>query len=374
MIPARLLPAAAALAMLVSALPAACLTLPDWLSLTSRAEETPAPRPVVTEILADRDALARWVPGVVASRKQVAMAFQTLGRIEARHVELGDRVEQGDVLAELATEDLEANTRAARAALGAAEVQLSTARSTLDRTTALAARNVASDAQLEQAQRAAAAAEAEAAQAASELARAEDARNFAVMSAPFAGVVSAIFEAPGAVVDAGAPVLQLSAENRREAVIDLPEAALASLPKDAAFTVWQRSRPALQVPALLDRIDPLADAATRTRRLYLSLPADAPFRLGALVRARLGLPDAPMPSVPAEAIFRRDGQALVWRVLRRGSGPSATASVEAVAIDTGTELLGRVVVTGGLDRGDEIVIRGVNSLVEGQAVGRRVDP
>lgn len=360
------------LGLALTAIPAiaGALSLPSWLVFATEASDPGPPRPVVTEILEDDAQAMRWVPGVVASRTQVTMAFQSLGRMVARHVELGDRVEAGARLAELATEDLAASTRAARAATDAAEVQVRTAQSTLERTQALASRGVASNAQLEQAQRAAAAAEAAVAQARSELLRAEDAEGFAIMSAPFAGVVSAIYEAPGAVVGAGAPVLQLSAEDRREAVIDLPETALAGLPADAAFTVWQRIQPAVEVPAVLDRIDPLADRATRTRRAYLSLPPDAPFRLGALIRARLGTAGAPALTVAAEAVFERDGGSWVWSVMRRADG----AQVVAVPVSTGAELQGRVVITAGLAEGDEVVVRGVRSLEDGQAVGRRVEP
>lgn len=367
-------PMIACLALLALApLPAAALSLPGWLDLAigaSQPTDPGPPRPVVTEILADGAQATGWVPGVIASRTQVMMAFQALGRMVTRHVDLGDRVQAGERLAELATEDLAANTRAARAAAEAAEVQLTTAQGTLERTRALVARGVASDAQLEQAQRAAAAAAAAASQARSEVLRAEDAEGFAMMVAPFAGVVSAVYEAPGAVVGAGAPVLQLSAEDRREAVIDLPETSLAGLPRDAAFTVWQRVEPEVEIAAVLDRIDPLADSATRTRRAYLRLPPEAPFRLGALVRARLGTAGAPVLTVPAEAIFQRDGAPAVWCVLRDGDA----AHVEAVLVVLGGELQGRVIVTEGLAAGDEIVIRGVRSLAEGQAVGRRVDP
>lgn len=350
--------------------PASALDLPDWLDFSSHAENSAPIRPVVTEIVEDRGSDARWIPGVVASRTQVTMAFQTLGRMVSRPVDLGDRVEQGQVLANLAAEDLAATTRAAEAALAAAEVQRDTARLTLERTQALTDRNVASAALLEQAQRAAAAAEAGAEQARSALVQARDAQGYARMTAPFAGVVSAVYEAPGSVLGAGTPVLQLSAENQREAVIDLPESALASLPEDAVFTVWQRTDPASQFRAVLDRIDPVADAATRTRRLYLTLPPDVPFRLGSLIRARLGTVSEPALMLSGAAIFQRDGAPHVWRVLR---GDDA-AQVQAVRITPTGGLHGHVLIGEGLQPGDEIVVRGVNSLVDGQPVGERVQP
>lgn len=355
---------------------ALAISLPAWLNFATEAADMGPPRPVVTEILMDRDAALQSVPGVIASRTQVDMAFQTLGRMVVRHVDLGDRVEAQEVLAEQATGDQAANTRAAQAAVDAAEVDLTTAQTTLERVQTLAQRGIASDAQLEQARRTAASASAAAAQARSELVQAQDAEGFAIMDAPFAGVVSAVYEAPGAVVGAGAPVLQLSAEDQREAVIDLPEATLARLPRDAAFTVWQRTEPSVEIPARLERIEPLADTATRTRRLRLSLPGDAPFRLGALVRARLGTAGEPVLTVAAEAVFQRDGQSWVWCVIRdpEATGPDAGGEVRAKRVGIGPEFQGRIVVQEGLNPGDEIVIRGVGSLEEGQLVGRRVAP
>ncbi|MCZ0960494.1 efflux RND transporter periplasmic adaptor subunit [Paracoccus benzoatiresistens] len=363
-------PVLALLAALAVAAPARALDLPAWLDFSSHAEDAVPIRPVVSEIVEDRGEDARWIPGVVASRTQVTMAFQTLGRMTSRNVDLGDRVRQGDVLANLAAEDLAATTRAAEAALAAAEVQRDTARLTLERTEALAARNVATDAQLEEAQRAAAAAEAGAEQARSALVQAQDAQGFARMIAPFSGVVSAVYEAPGSVLGAGTPVLQLSTEDQREAVIDLPESVLAGLPDDVVFTVWQRTDPDRQVRAVLDRIDPIADAATRTRRLYLTLPPDSPFRLGALIRARLGTASEPALTLSSAAIFQRDGAPHAWRVLREGE----TAHVQAVRITPTADFQGRVLIREGLEPGDEVVIRGVNSLADGQPVGPRVQP
>lgn len=359
-----------ACAAMLTAVPAVGFELPGWLGFRGEAATGQPPRPVVTEIVDDRGGDARSLPGVIASKTQVIMAFQTLGRMISRDVELGDAVEKDELLAELATEDLEATTRAANAALDAAEVQLSTARTTLERTQALASRGVASDAQLEQAQQAMAAAQASANQANSELIQAQDAEGFAKMTAPFAGVVSAVYEAPGAVVDAGAPILQLSAEDGREALLDLPESALAALPDNAVFTIWQRSAPDRTVTATLDRIEPLADIATRTRRLHLTLPVDAPFRLGTLIRARVGTPGEPALSLPDAAIFERDGQPHVWRVRREGE----IGRVQLLPVEIGLSYRGRVLVTDGLDIGDEIVIRGVNSLKPDQQVGRRVEP
>ncbi|MBU2956852.1 efflux RND transporter periplasmic adaptor subunit [Paracoccus sp. 1_MG-2023] len=355
---------------LLAAAPAAALGLPEWLVGAPEAQEPAPPRPVVSVLVRDADADTGWIPGLIQSRNQVQLGFQALGRMTDRPVDLGDRVAQGDLLAQLSTEDLEANTRAARAALDAAEVQQRTAAATLERTQALAARNVSSNAQLEQAQQAATAADAAVEQARSELLQAEDAEGNTRMTAPFAGVISAIYEAPGTVVSAGTPVLQLSGGQEIEVVIDLPEQSLIGVEPGARFTVWHRNDPDLQVTATLDRIDPVADSATRTRRLYLTLPAEEPFRLGALVRVRFGTADAPVLSLPIEALIDTDEGRFVWRVDRQGDN----AQVQRVPVEAAAPYRGLVSITSGLETGDEIVVRGVNSLTEGQAVARRLEP
>ena len=352
------------------------LTVPaaafEWPFGKSQTPPPAPPRPVVSEILSPPSVTeARSVPGVIAARTQVNLGFQTLGRLTERGVEIGDRVEQGQVLARLDPEDLTGNVRAAQAGLDAATVQLRTAEATAERVRALTRRNVASRAQLEQAEQALAAATAAAAQASSELLRAQDAEGFAEMTAPFAGVVSAVYENAGAVVEAGAPVVQISAEDEAEAVIDLPESALADLPPDPVLTVWQDSDQAGATNATIGRIDPLADSATRTRRLHLELEDASGFRLGALIRARLASDGNSRLTLPEAAIVMQDGAPHVWRVTRDGDG---TGVVARVPVETGPVWQGRVPVSGAIAEGDEIVIRGVNSLDEGQQVGERQEP
>jgi RND family efflux transporter MFP subunit len=183
-------------------------------------------------------------------------------------------------------------------------------------------------------------------------------------------VISAVYEDTGAVVSAGQQVLQLSAQDQKEVLIDLPEAALVGLADDAIFTIWHRNEPAAEVPAVLDRIDPVADSATRTRRLHLRLPENSNFRLGALVRARFGSADDPSLSLPAVALVTVGEDSFVWCVRRDGD----TAYVEQTPVKAAAPFQGRVSITSGLKAGDEIVIRGVKSLTQGQAVGRRLNP
>ena len=386
------------------------------------------PRAVVTEIVADRPATERSTPGVIASATEVQMAFQTLGRLVERNVDVGDRVAQGDILARLDPEDLAGSVRAAEAALAAAEVNLTTARATAERTRALAGRNVASRAQLERAEQGLSAAQSAADQARAGLERARNAESFTVMTAPISGVVSAVRATPGAVVAAGDPILTLAAETGLEATIDLPELQLAGIQPGTAYLVWRDHADARPTRGTVDRIAPVADAQTRTRRVYIKLDDASGFRLGSLIRARREGSGGDTLTVPAGAVVRAgdvpdaaperrgdgtqarppepasgDESALssetatradtaaaaddvaakdlatatpppssagsVWVVTRTADG--ATVALQPVTL--GASFGDRVEITSGLSAGAEVVIRGVHSLTDGQPVGRRLD-
>ncbi|WP_323716255.1 efflux RND transporter periplasmic adaptor subunit [Paracoccus aminovorans] len=338
----------------------------------SRQDPAPEPpRPVVSVLVSDDLAARHSIPGVIAARIEVALGFQTLGRLTARDVDVGDIVRQGQVLASLDPGDLQGDVRAAQAAVDAGQVELRTAQASADRTRALARRNVASAAQLEQVERALAAAMAAEQQAESELIRARDAEGFAEMRAPFDGVISAVHANPGAVVSAGEPVIRLSAQKGIEAVIDLPDTALSRVKAGDRYEIWSEDEPDRLLPATVSQIEPVADAMTRTRQVHLSLGDDAALRLGALVRARPAGPAQARPTLPEGAILQRDGASLVWIVTR--DGDRASVSLRPVQIQ-GPPLGGRVAIRSGLATGDEVVIRGIHSLAEGQAVGASVAP
>lgn len=279
-------------------------------------------------------------------------------------------MQKGDLLARLDPEDLASTTRAAKAAVAAAEVNLETARNTAERARALARRNVASTAQLEAAEQALSAAESAVAQARAQLESARDAQGFAVMTAPITGVISAVTATPGAVVAAGDPIMTLSSEDRIEARIDLIEAQLHGVRPGARFLIWRDRDGDSPVAGTVARIDPVADPQTRTRRVFITLPDDTDLRLGSLVRARAAGSEATRLTVPSGALVTTQTGSAVWTVTRQGE--AATVSLRPV--QAGETAGGRTQILNGLKPGDEVVTRGVHSLTEGQAVGRRVDP
>ncbi|MCE5974345.1 efflux RND transporter periplasmic adaptor subunit [Sinirhodobacter sp. WL0062] len=323
------------------------------------------PRPVVSEILTREAVALRAYPGEIAAKVETTLAFQTAGRIATRPVRLGDLVATGDELATLDQITLGEDVSAARAAVDSAQAQLDFAQQSLTRARELHARNVASQAALEAATAQAESAEGSLRAARANLTRALDAERFGTLRAPASGVITAIFVEPGAEVSAGTPVLMLATDQGREAVIDVPEEVVGLLSPEARFVIAPRTLGAAPIGGTLRLIEPVADKSIRNRRLRITLSPEAtPPRLGTLVDARLDQPGTPILTLPVEALLETGDTVSVWRV---ASGRVA----ERVTITPGARIDNRVTVREGLSEGDEILIRGIHSVSEGEILGER---
>ena len=345
----------------------AALLLPQAVMAQEAVTQAEPPRPVVSEILTADPTRDRAFPGILRAQVEVALAFQTFGRIATLDVDAGDRVEEGQVLATLDQVTLEEDVAAAQAALDAAQAEADLARQSFSRVQSLLERGIATQAQEEQAlaSRDATAARVEAAQAA--LAQAEEVARFGTLVAPQGGVVLSTEAEAGTLVAAGSPVLTLADPAGREARIDVPAEFARVLPPDAAFEVSLAAGGVPPVPARLRLVEPVTDPNLRTRRLRLSLEAPPDdYRIGGLVTATYATGGTALPTLPRSAMTEEDGVPGVWRVSPEGR------VVEFVPVELGAAVGDRVVVTRGVAVGDEVVTRGARSLESGQAVGERV--
>ncbi len=331
------------------------------LALLAQPVHAETARPVVSEIITPGPVQSRSFTGTVEAEVTTNLAFLTLGRVASLDVAAGDKVSAGATLATLDQVTLNEDLTAAEAALQGAQAQAQFAQQSFDRVQELANRAVASSAQLEGAQAALETAKASVAAAEADLARAKDAASYSALKAPMDGIVTATMVDPGTVVSVGTPILTLAGLKGREAVLDVPPDVLSLLKLGDTFEVTGRG--SLPVSGTLNRIEPSAGTGTRSRRIRLTLTNPPPsYRLGSLVTAKLAGETATVVTLPASAITGTTEAPLVWRV---GDG----RKVALVTVTLGQSLGERVVVTGGLAAGDEIVVRGVHSLTEGETVG-----
>lgn len=324
-------------------------------------------RPIISELVNLKAGSQTSFVGVVSARAEIDLGFPLNGTIVERSVETGDLVNKGDIIARLDPEDLDADVRAAEAGVTVVTAQLRSAQDAETRARELMGRGVDSETILEDAERSLAAAEARLEQAQATLEQASDLRSFASLMAPQDGVITQVYQQAGASLASGQAVVRLAGTEAREITIDVTEQDAANLSIGTLFDAFLAANRDIVAQANLTRIDPVAAASTRTRRVHLTL-TEAPvgFRLGALVNvspsatAQLGV------SLDRAAVMDIGGSPAVWVVDR------STNAVHRVSVSLGQAFGARVQIVNGLEAGDEVVTKGINSLEDGQIVGPRV--
>jgi RND family efflux transporter MFP subunit len=329
----------------------------------AKGEAPEPPRPAMTLVVRPTSAFETAFSGVIQPQTQSALSFRVLGRIISRPVKTGDRVAAGQMVAAVDPTAYEAAARAASATLASARAQFDNALSTENRQRALLAKKTASQAAFDSAEQARAAAQASMEQAEASLAKAKEQLSYTVLKAEYAGIVTGTSAEIGQTVAPGQAVVTVAEPNRRDAVIDAPEAVIDAFQLGEKFTVALQIDPTTTASGRLREISPESDAATRSRRLKIALDNPPPeFRLGSTISARVGLEDNRLIRLPASAVLQQGDMSGVFIVDPR------TMRVTLRKIDVAPDRDGRFLVRGGLEPGERVVIAGVHRLKQGQEV------
>jgi len=343
---------------------AAALSLPVIACRSEPPQAAPEIRPVRTVTIEKRDTGVPVVlTGSIRAQDEAPLAFRVSGRMIERRVNLGDRVQRGQVVARLETQNEQNALRQARANLAAAQGQLTNARNNLRRLEPLAARGAASQAELDQGRESFQTAQSQVEAADAQVKFAQDQLGFTELTADAPGVITAVGAEPGEVVSAGRMIVSLARLGARDAVFDVPGPVIRSAPKDPKVTVTLQEDPAVMTVGRVREVAPQADPVTRTFEVKVGL-TDPPtaMRLGATVSGRMDVDPAAVIDIPASALTTTNKQPAVWIV------DPATSTVSLRPIDVLRFDPDAVVVSKGLAPGDVVVTAGVQALYPGQKV------
>jgi len=298
--------------------------------------------------------------GVVRAARRVRAGFVMPGRLEARPVEVGDRVAEGTVLARLDMREHGLTADAAAARLEEVRARLEQARREAERVARLAARAAATAEEVEQSAATARALGAAEAGAVAQLADARRRVEESVLTAPFAATVTAVSGEPGEWVAPGQPVVELAASGEYEVEVEAPVALAGAVAVGAQATV----RLALAGRTLEGEVRSVGTAAPGPGRLLTLVVALAPesgIVPGMSAEVVLAAAGPPALSVPLAAVI--DPGASRPHVLRVRDG-----RVEVVAVTPGEVRGDTVAVAGPLAAGDTLVVAGHTALADGDEV------
>lgn len=302
----------------------------------------------------------------VRARVESRLGFRVAGKITSRRVEVGQRVQAGQLLAEIDAQDYRLTQESARAQWQSAQTQLALAVADFKRYKALRDQSFISDAELERREATLKSAQAQVDQARAQLDVQAHQADYTKLVADHPGVVTAVEAEVGQVVAAGAPVVRVAQEGPRDVVFAMPEdqAARLRLGQVLQAKAWGEGA---EWSATVREIGASADPLTRTFTVKLALPATAQPFLGST--ATVMLPSAGTSGATPSAIrlptsaLRQEGQGSAVWVL---SSDTMTVSLQPVQV--GAVVDSDVLISSGLKPGQQVVVTGVHVLTPGQKV------
>ena len=319
--------------------------------------------------------------GVVRARATAVIASRMMAPVAEVHVRPGDRVRRAEKLVTLDARETQANRARAAAALAAAQETVRAAESDVraaeERISALASKRSATPQELDQALAGLNGAEAQLGARQAHVAAAIAARDaerasldaadvtasYALISAPFDGVITERTVDPGSMAVPGAPLLTLEdpTQFRLEVQLDEARAAAVSIGQtvdvllDQAGTSTDNWHAGHVVEVA--RVDP----ASHSFLVKIDVPSAATIRSGLFGRARFAGPVRGVLTVPSSALLRRGQLTFVFMVDADSRARLRPVSAGAVTRD-------RVEALAGIQAGDTVVTNPPVSLSDGARV------
>jgi membrane fusion protein, multidrug efflux system len=342
------------------------------------AENTAVPSVSVTTVQPATGASTATLPGTVTPIETAPIYARATGYVRRIRVDIGSRVRQGDLLAEIEAPELDQQVNAARATLAQTRASLGLAQANFGRYRGLWADSVVTAQEIDSVRAGFGVATANVNNAAASLRQLMQLQRYERVAAPFTGVVTARNINAGAFVGtagavngslpsgAGSPagsLFQLARIDTLAVYVTVPEDFVGGVQVGNAAAV---TAPALVGDTLRGRVARTANALDPTARTLVT-EVDVANPSGtflpnmysqvelSLVRTTQAL------RVPATALVIRDGPPQVVTV-----GPDSTVRFATVTI--GRDYGSWVEVTGGLAAGAKVVLNPPDDLRAGQRV------
>jgi RND family efflux transporter MFP subunit len=321
--------------------------------------------------------------GYTYARERAAVGAKIIGRVERLLVDEGDRVERGDTIAVLDSDDLVAALRQRRAAVLEARANLADAQRQEARFARLLAEKAIAQAEYDAEATRLEVSEAQVAVAEANLANARARLEYAVITAPIPGVVIerrievGEMVAPGGFTSqqATGALVRIANPESLEVEADINESYISRLSLGQPATIRVDAVPGREYRGRLRQIVPTADRQRavvevkvtiddRDDNLLPDMSCNVTFLedegLEDEGAAESAVSREPKVVVPSAAVFEREGIAYVFRVV--------DGSVRLVAVELGEPAGDEVEVLSGVQGGDRVVVNAPAELADGSRV------
>jgi len=302
------------------------------------------------------------VVGTLFPKDEATLAAEVEGRVEVTMVEFGDRLTNGQIIAQIDTTTYEALAKQAAANLARAKATSLNASQNLVRTRELNKSNIASTSELDQAIAAAeqAASEVKAAEASEAVARLNLQRSR--VRAPFDAAVAERIASAGDFMKAGSPLFRVVNDGLLKYIVQAPERYAGDVRKEQLVQFTVDAYPGETFEGRVYLISPSVNTVTRGFA-FGALVDNRDRRLKSSSYARGELiveKGVPVPTVPLDSVINFAG---VTKVFVIESGVARVRPVQAGRIRNGLQEI-----VSGLREGELVATSGQTKLFDGAKV------
>lgn len=315
----------------------------------------------------------RSFPGRAQAAQEVDLSFRVSGPLIARAVNVGDEVQEGDLIARMDPRDFEVRVREAEGTLQRALANEQRARADFERNLSIQREDpgAISQAAIDRSKEALDLARADIAALEAALDGAKDDLNYTKLQAPFAGTIVSTFVQNFEFVQARQPIVRLLNKERIEFVVNIPETLISLVEHVEGIEVEFDAFRGVRIPAEISEVGTEASETTRTFPVTVIMDQPEGVRIlpGMAGRgtAQVRQPDAADQVdiiIPVTSVISREieGSSYVWVV------DESTNTVSRREVEIEALISSGLVVKTGLQVGETIATAGVHFLTEGQQV------
>jgi RND family efflux transporter MFP subunit len=297
---------------------------------------------------------------------QAPIAARASGYLKRWLVDIGSRVNKGDLLAEIDSPEIDQQLSQAIAAREQAAATLNLANSTMNRWEALRKKDAVSQQELDERRSAAAQMRANLAAADANVERLRQLQGFKRVVAPFAGVITKRNVDVGDLIDAGGgagrTLFVLSQTDPLRIYVNVPQSYAQNVKAGQQVSVTQAELQDRTFQGRVARTAGAIDTATRTMQIEVTLPNKGGVLMpGAYVQVQLPLEGATALTIPTTALMIR-GEGIRVALL------DSEKRVQLRPVKIGRNYGPNVEILDGLTPADEVVLNPPDSLVDGDHV------
>ncbi|MFM0738090.1 efflux RND transporter periplasmic adaptor subunit [Paraburkholderia xenovorans] len=306
------------------------------------------------------------LPGTLRGNVESPIYARSTGYLLHWYVDIGARVKQGQLLAELDTPEVDQELAQALAQRQQTSSSLALAKSSLDRWQQLRQRDAVSQQELDERQSTYTQGVANLAAADANVQRLRQLESFKRIVAPFAGVITQRNVDVGDLIDAGSgtsrALFALAQSDPLRVYVQLPQAYAQNVSIGQQVVVTQAELPGQPFHGTITHISGAIDVPTRSLQIEVTLPnPDSKLRPGAYVQVAV-------PAV-AHAQLMVPGNALLFRA----EGPrlavvDAKGDVQLRKIVIAQDLGQSLEIESGIEASDKIIINPSDSIADGDHV------